>query len=233
MPWFNVDDGSTFHPKVLMAGNAAWGAFVRLGAFAAKHVAPDCEGFVPDEIVRMVTTKGELAKLLSVGFLHRVEGGVQLHDYLDYNRDANTVARARAKAAERKRRQRERDAERDIERDSHGVTSRVTGGVSHRPQAKPSQAKPIATSSPTSAAAEMGDAAAAAISLLIEHKVALEATRNPAGYRRKLSADLPVEHGEAIRSFLADNPDATPTQIASQVLGLTELDLHRLGKETA
>lgn len=137
MPWFNVDDNSTFHPKVIAAGNAAWGAFTRLGAYAAKHISDGAEGFVPDEIVKVVATKTELGRLITVGLVHKVDGGVQLHDYLDYNRDAQQVARDREKAADRQRRKRDRDRERD-ERDRHavtsGVTPPVTAPVSHKPQ---------------------------------------------------------------------------------------------------
>ena len=147
MPWFNVDDGLTFHPKVLAVGNGPIGAWVRLGAYCAKH---STEGFVPAEIVRMVASKREIATLVESGWLYEEPDGYRMHDYLDYNRDAATVARDREKAAERKRRQRERQRD---NRDSHGVTPPVTDGVthggSHGPQAKPSQLPSISTDTST------------------------------------------------------------------------------------
>lgn len=127
MPWFNVDDGLTFHPKVLAVGNGPLGAWVRLGAYCAKHVT---DGYVPGEIARMVAGRRELDRLVECGWLHREGDGYRMHDYLDYNRDAAQVARDREKAAERKRRQRARERDRD-NRDSHGVSHGVTPPIGH------------------------------------------------------------------------------------------------------
>ena len=37
MSWFKLDDKSTFHRKVVAAGNAAWGAFCRLGTHSSDQ----------------------------------------------------------------------------------------------------------------------------------------------------------------------------------------------------
>lgn len=234
MPWFNVDDGAHCHPKVIMAGNAAFGLFTRLGSYSSAYAT---EGRVPAAIVHSYGSKAEISRLMAAGMLHRDGDDYVMHDFLDYNRDAAQIARDRAKAAERKRRQRERERSQQ-ERDSHGVTGGVTDGVSHGPQAKPSQAKPSTTASfHTSAAAEMGGqlpaAAAAALDILIEHKVATEAKHNPKGLRMKLRTDLPIEWASDLISYLDEHPDATVHELAMNVLGLSELDIHRIGKEIA
>ncbi len=231
MPWFNVDDGAHCHPKIIAAGNAAFGLFVRLGSYSSAYAT---EGRVPMAIAHGYGTKSERERLIAVGLLHRDGDAYVMHDFLDYNRDAVQIARDRAKAAERKRRQRERDRSHE-DRDSHGVTGGVTDDVSHGPQAKPSQAKPVG-SSPTAAAVEMGGlpaAAAAAISMLIEHKVSTSTKSSAGGLRKTLTRELPGEWGDSLRAHLARRPDANATELAQTVLGLSELDLFRLGKETA
>lgn len=69
-------------------------------------------------------------------------------------------------------------------------------------------------------------AAAAAIDLLIEHKIS-QGAHNPTGLRRALRRDLPVEHGPTLTTHLARHPNADTTELA-HLLGLNELDLHRL-----
>lgn len=76
-------------------------------------------------------------------------------------------------------------------------------------------------------------AAAAALDLLIEHKVANDAPRNPTGYRNSLPSKLQTEHGLALEAYLIDRPEATPAELARHVLGLTELDLHRITERSA
>lgn len=232
MPWFNVDDGAHSHPKVMLAGNAAFGLFTRLGSYCAAY---STEGRVPATIMRAYGTKNECERLLAAGMLHKEGDEYVMHDFLDYNRDAVQVARDRAKAAERKRRQREREREGESRngRDSHGVTSGVTDGVSHGPQGQ-SQAKAKPVLSSDAAAADspgLPEAAAAAIDLLIAHKVATTAKSSPAGLRRKLKVDLPAEHAVDLIGYLDNHPEATPTELAQHVLGLSEIDVFRLAKE--
>lgn len=77
------------------------------------------------------------------------------------------------------------------------------------------------------------DAAAAAIDLLIEHDIANGRAHNPGGWRRTMPAKYAIEHGPAIARYTTEHPDATATEIAMRVLGLGELDLHRLTKEAS
>src|SRR5688500_2903996 len=64
MPWFNVDDGAHSHPKVMSAGNAAFGLFTRLGSYCSAYAT---EGRVPAAIVRAYGTKTECERLLAAG----------------------------------------------------------------------------------------------------------------------------------------------------------------------
>lgn len=86
MSWFKVDDQSPFHPKVLAAGNEAWGAFCRMGAWSSAHRR---EGYISEGGAATITTKKVLQRLMDAGLLHKEEGGYRLHDYLDYNPTAD------------------------------------------------------------------------------------------------------------------------------------------------
>ena len=54
MPWFKVDDNLAFHHKVVAAGNAAMGLWVRAGAMCAQQLT---DGFVPDHMVNTLGSK--------------------------------------------------------------------------------------------------------------------------------------------------------------------------------
>lgn len=98
MSWFKVDDKAHGHPKTMMAGNAAFGLWVRLGSYCSDHLT---DGFVPRELADAYGTKAEIATLLRVGYIEQVEGGYQLHDFLDYNPSKAQVLEERARNAER------------------------------------------------------------------------------------------------------------------------------------
>jgi hypothetical protein len=115
MPWFVVDDSAHSHPKMVKAGNAAVGLWMRCGSYAAQHLT---DGIVPGDIARMYGTAPQINKLVKLRLWHpsghACEGCVQppagdyvMHDYLAYNPTRKQVADRRAKAAEKKRRQRD------------------------------------------------------------------------------------------------------------------------------
>jgi hypothetical protein len=96
MSWFKLDDKSTFHRKVVAVGNAAWGAFCRLGTHSSDQGA---DGFVSSEVARLIAAEDELARLETVGLLERCQGGYSLHDFLKYNPSAKEVAKTRKQRA--------------------------------------------------------------------------------------------------------------------------------------
>lgn len=81
MAWFKVDDNAAFHPKIVRAGNAAFGAWIRLGAYCAAQLT---DGFIPEQVARMIATKRELDTLAICGLLRDDSGGFLIHDYLEY-----------------------------------------------------------------------------------------------------------------------------------------------------
>ncbi|MEU4998273.1 mucin-2 [Streptomyces sp. NPDC021622] len=119
MTWFKVDDTAYGHPKMLNAGNAALGLWMRAGAYAAQHLT---EGMVPGVVAQLYGTAPQVRKLVSAGLWHphghNCARCVQppaadyvMHDFLIYNPTRATVEDGRAKAAGRQQRAREKAAE--------------------------------------------------------------------------------------------------------------------------
>lgn len=96
MSWANIDDQSTFHAKVIRAGNAAWGALCRLLAWSSAH---GTDGKVPADLVAIVATDAERDRLVAVCLLEKIEEGFEIHDFLDWNMSAKDVASTRRKRA--------------------------------------------------------------------------------------------------------------------------------------
>lgn len=99
MTWFKVDDKISFHAKVLKAKNAAFGAWVRIGAWCAER---ETDGVIPFEAAVLMASPEELATLVKVELLHELEEGFQVHDYLAYNPSKAQLLAQRAEWAERR-----------------------------------------------------------------------------------------------------------------------------------
>lgn len=99
MTWFKVDDGLAFHAKVVQAGNPAMGLWVRAGSWSAQQLT---DGFIPEQIALTLGTKGQAAALVAVDLWEVVDGGYQIHDYLDYNPTADEVRADQARKHEAK-----------------------------------------------------------------------------------------------------------------------------------
>lgn len=97
MTWFKVDDTFSMHTKVVLAGNAAIGLWVRCGAWSAQHLK---DGVIPVEIATMLGRKVEIDALVKVGMFVKVGGGYRMHDYLDYQPSGDEVRAMREKRAE-------------------------------------------------------------------------------------------------------------------------------------
>lgn len=98
MPWFRVDDSFAFNPKVISAGNAAIGAWTRMGSYCAAHLT---DGLIPDLIARMIASGDEIATLTGMGMLVHERDGYRMHQYLRYQPSKADVEADRAAARER------------------------------------------------------------------------------------------------------------------------------------
>ncbi|MFD5873741.1 mucin-2 [Streptomyces sp. NPDC060322] len=120
MTWFKVDDTAHTNPKLLKAGNAALGLWVRAGAYAAQHLT---EGVIPGVVAQLYGTAPQCRKLVASGLWHAhghscdrcqqpPAGDYVMHDFLTYNPTRARVEDDRAAAAERQKRARDKAAER-------------------------------------------------------------------------------------------------------------------------
>ena len=78
MPWFKVDDTLAFHSKIVMAGNAAVGLWVRAGSWAMQQLS---DGFVPLHIARQLGSRAEAKRLCDVGLWIEKDDGYQFHEW--------------------------------------------------------------------------------------------------------------------------------------------------------
>lgn len=112
MPWFRIDDKAHSHPKLIKAGNAALGLWLRCGSYAAAHLT---DGIVPGVVAELYGTKPQAAKLVKAGLWHEHDhtcpdcaqptpGDYVFHDFLD---DGRNTSRARHEAERKKARDRQ------------------------------------------------------------------------------------------------------------------------------
>jgi hypothetical protein len=94
MTWFKIDDGFHCHPKVLTAGNAATGLYVRLGSWCSQQLT---DGQIPAEVATVYGRPAEIRSLVDSGLLEQTESGYRIRDYLDYNPSRQDVLTEREK----------------------------------------------------------------------------------------------------------------------------------------
>jgi len=112
MAWFRVDDQFHSHPKVMRAGNAAVGLWVRCGAYCAGY---GLDGMVPNEIIGKYGNGREVDALVTTRLWVPTDDGMLIPDFLQYNVSKAEDEERRKRDAERKRAWRER-----VERNGNG-----------------------------------------------------------------------------------------------------------------
>jgi hypothetical protein len=98
MSWARLDDQMAFHPKVVMAGNEAVGAWARAIAWCAAHLT---DGVVPWHVAITIASKKTWMKLIEIGLIDdgKDPNYLIVHDFLTYNPTAESVRRERARKA--------------------------------------------------------------------------------------------------------------------------------------
>src|SRR4029077_9589751 len=108
---FKVDDTLAFHTKVMAAGNAATGLWVRAGAWSMQQLT---DGFIPRHVARQLGTRTEAARLVAAGLWVEKDDGWQFHEWdqrqpsrvqLVADREAARVRQQRGREAARRRRE--------------------------------------------------------------------------------------------------------------------------------
>ncbi len=101
MPWFKVDDNLAFHAKVVMAGNAAMGLWVRAGAWSMQQLT---DGRIPVQIARQIGTRTEIKRLIDAGLWAEEGDAYTFHDWSDRQpskADVTRVAESKGMAGAR------------------------------------------------------------------------------------------------------------------------------------
>lgn len=103
MAWARIDDKFLDNPKVRKAGKEATYLYISALIYSSSQIT---EGFISDESLGLVAFKGfiknensQAKKLVECDLWDRVEGGYQIHDYLEYNPTKEEIEEARAKKA--------------------------------------------------------------------------------------------------------------------------------------
>lgn len=105
MPWFKVDDTLAMHSKVIEAGNAALGLWVRAGSWSMQTLS---DGFVPDAVAFQLGTKPQAERLVTVGLWDRLPTGYAFHEWDARQPSKAQVTAEREATKERQRKSRER-----------------------------------------------------------------------------------------------------------------------------
>jgi hypothetical protein len=94
MTWFRLEDSFANHPKVLKAGNAAVGLWVRCGTYSSQYLL---DGHVPLEIAKGLGRPGEIDTLLETRMWIQNGDGFLIPDFLEYQPSREEVEAERAR----------------------------------------------------------------------------------------------------------------------------------------
>jgi hypothetical protein len=122
MSWFKLDDQGAFHAKVVAAGNEAYGAWCRAGQWSSAQLT---DGFIPADIAALIAPEKVWQRAAKARLVDAVDGGWQIHDYLDWNPSAETVREQRRKDSERKAAGRANQ----VREESGRMSSRTPSGI--------------------------------------------------------------------------------------------------------
>ena len=143
MAWTRLDDGFADHPKVAPLSDPAFRAFVAGLGYANRYLT---DGEIHAHELRKNVAPKVRRELVAAELWHeRDDGGIDIHDFLEYNRPAETVRAERKANAERQRRF--RDSHRDPETGQfttprNAVTNGVSNGVSNAAPTRPDPTRP-------------------------------------------------------------------------------------------
>lgn len=126
MSWLKLDDQFVDHPKILRAAQELGGrharpriiaAWVAAASYASRHLT---DGFIASSAIGTVLAHERrpnelVAAFVSASLWVEVEGGFEIHDYLEFNPSAAQVRKRREYQRDHKARSRARNASNDGE----------------------------------------------------------------------------------------------------------------------
>jgi hypothetical protein len=139
MPWVKLDDRFPSHRKIALLSDRAFRLHVSAICWCAENLT---DGRITERELPLVAkirgVKATAQALEDAGVWDRVDGGWQIHDYLDYNPSREQVIAERKKNAERQERFRRRKNGKPTPPDgtsndgSNGVTPKGSEGAGSR-----------------------------------------------------------------------------------------------------
>lgn len=97
MSWFKTDDKLAFHPKVIAAGNAAMGLWIRAGAWSRDQ---QTDGHIPTGMIPALGGKPTDARaLVNAGLWEQTTNGYQFHDWHEYQPNGTDLRHSEARGA--------------------------------------------------------------------------------------------------------------------------------------
>jgi hypothetical protein len=229
--WFKIDDRFHSHPKVVQAGNAAVGAWVRMGAWCSDHLT---DGHIPAQVATMIATSEQLEALHTVGLLAGTDSGWQIPDWLDFNPSADEVRATRVKrsAAASKagsksatQRQRKTNADSNAEPTQTQRSTERASNAESTPHPYPHPIKTTTTAAPVDNCPSFADDVAAQFALIGARQAEQRGIKigNMHGYLHAL--ELAALSNPDLQRLLAQFPHAPADVIAAALHG----DKHSLG----
>lgn len=226
MSWFKIDDKAHSHPKVVAAGNAAYGLWARLGAWASDY---GTDGHLPQHMPAAYGTRAEVKRLLDVGLLdHLADGSYEIHDFLDYNPSAAEVASTREARSEAGKRGGMASAKRRGKQQPNSLANAKANASANGkpsptpdpdPDPDPSTSRQTTTTTCTPVAESSvvveDDLFDQAVDLVVDGIQARTKVQRPRAWRKSTRANVVTELGPAIR--LAIDLGHTPEQAAAEV----------------
>ena len=213
MTWFKVDDRFGDHPKVIAAGNAAVGMWIRCGAWCAQHGA---DGRVPKQLLSRFGTQTQANRLVEVGLWQDGGDVYVFRDWAEYQPlAAETQARRRERADAGKR-----GAEARWEKERMATAMAVASSTSM----PPTRPDPTRISTPTNNSKSVepdpaGGGFDQRYAEALDHAVQAEldrthpAPRNPQAWAKAVRARIDRDHGAEIsRAVKAGHPLGIPPQ---------------------
>lgn len=135
MPWVKLDDRFPSHRKVALLPDRAFRLHVSAICWCAENLT---DGRIAERelplIAKVRGIKSAAKELETAGLWDRIEGGWEIHDYLDYNPSREQVLAERKKNAERQERFRKKRNGKPVPPDGNDGSNGVTPDVPDAPE---------------------------------------------------------------------------------------------------
>lgn len=242
MSWFRLDDKFHSNGKVLAAGNAAVGLYVRCGTWSADH---GTEGHIPKLVASAYGTKGEIAKLVAMRLWREESDEYVMPDYLDFNLSNDEVEDLRRKRSEagqkgglKSGQVRKKRGSNEANDEANAQANGQQNEANTNPDPDPTRPDPTPTGASTQQTDRLPTVAAVgqsvieeALNLYGKHVHDLDpdgCTTTPARRIAGIARTAANERHGRIAQHMSEHPNSTTAELLAGAFDLTELEVWRL-----